>query len=76
VTVLPNGMGPSYEGLPTPSWFHPETVAAFKALELRSTDVIICTYPKTGTTWMHKVCVCVHGTGFTFSVLISKLVRS
>jgi hypothetical protein len=75
VTVLPNGMGPSYEGLPTPSWFHPETAAAFKALELRSTDVIICAYPKTGTTWMHKVCVCV-ALDFLFSVLISKLVRS
>jgi len=50
-----SGQGPRYHGLPTPTWFKPETADAFRKLEMRNTDVIISSYPKTGTTWLHKV---------------------
>ena len=47
--------GPDYGGVRMPIWHHREAAEAFRALELRDTDVIICTYPKSGTTWIHKV---------------------
>ena len=49
---LPTGR--RWRGLPVPTWFQDEGADAFTALETRDDDVVICSLPKGGTTWVHR----------------------
>ncbi len=46
--------GRRWKGLPVPGWFQEESADAFSRLSMRDDDVIICSLPKGGTTWMHS----------------------
>ena len=43
-----------YQGLPVPSWFHESTSGALQAMELRPTDVVLSSWPKSGTHWVYR----------------------
>ncbi len=41
-------------GLPLPRWFRADTSEALQALELRPTDVVLSSWPKSGTHWVYR----------------------
>ncbi|XP_040409579.1 sulfotransferase 6B1-like [Cygnus olor] len=52
----PEDMLFSYRGILYPTAFSsPETLEALKSLEIRSDDVILAGYPKTGTNWLEEM---------------------
>jgi len=45
-------------GLPVPLWWKQESAVAFRDLETRDTDIIMASYQKTGTSWLHQIIYC------------------
>jgi len=46
----------NYEGTPQPPWFDVEKLQLVrKSFLLQSSDIVIATYPKCGTTWMQQI---------------------
>jgi hypothetical protein len=43
-----------YRSLPVPGWFHESTSTALQAMELRPTDVVLSSWPKSGTHWVYR----------------------
>eukprot|EP00930_Biecheleria_cincta_P032650 TRINITY_DN22642_c0_g1_i1.p1 TRINITY_DN22642_c0_g1~~TRINITY_DN22642_c0_g1_i1.p1 ORF type:complete len:304 (+),score=62.25 TRINITY_DN22642_c0_g1_i1:72-983(+) len=43
-----------YRGTPVPKWFDEGTSQALESLELRSSDIVLCSWPKSGTHWLYK----------------------
>ena len=43
-----------YRGVPVPAWFHEGTSRKLESMELRSTDVVLASWPKSGTHWVYK----------------------
>ena len=41
-----------------PTHFNRESYEAFKALQLEASDVIMASYPKCGTSWLHQIIFC------------------
>ena len=41
-------------GLPVPRWFHPSTSTSLRELPLRENDVILASWPKSGTHWVFR----------------------
>eukprot|EP00985_Skeletonema_marinoi_P023136 scaffold15149_cov194-Skeletonema_marinoi.AAC.3 len=46
-----------YNSLPVPWWFNPASVSKFHSLPLHSTDIILSSGVKMGTTWMNKILI-------------------
>ena len=42
------------EQMPVPSWWQDSTSEALQALTLRPTDVVLCSWPKSGTHWVYR----------------------
>jgi putative glutathione S-transferase len=53
--VGPMPTGRRVNGMPVPFFFHEESAAAFKAMDVAADDVILCSLAKGGTTWVHKL---------------------
>jgi len=53
--VGPMPTGRRVNGMPVPFFFHEESAAAFKAMDVAADDVILCSLVKGGTTWVHKL---------------------
>ena len=43
-----------YRNLPVPGWFHESTSEALQNMELRPTDIVLCSWPKSGTHWVYR----------------------
>ena len=43
-----------YRNLPVPGWFHESTSTALQTMELRPTDVVLSSWPKSGTHWVYR----------------------
>ena len=43
-----------YRNLPVPAWFHESTSEALQNMELRPTDIVLCSWPKSGTHWVYR----------------------
>ena len=55
--LKPGRPGPKmyYDGIVAPSFFHEESARAFRAMEMRSDDVVMASPVKAGTTWVHRI---------------------
>jgi hypothetical protein len=49
---LPRRLAPT--GLPVPAWFHEDTSAALRSLPLKANDVVLASWPKSGTHWVYR----------------------
>ena len=43
-----------YRGIPVPSWFNEATSQKLETESLRPADVLLCSWPKSGTHWVHR----------------------
>ena len=43
-----------YRNLPVPGWFHESTSTALQTMELCPTDVVLSSWPKSGTHWVYR----------------------
>lgn len=43
-----------YRGTPVPKWFDEGTSQALERIELRSSDIVLCSWPKSGTHWIYR----------------------
>ncbi|XP_055955681.1 sulfotransferase 1B1-like [Patella vulgata] len=61
VVKIPDASGKTvtlleWEGRLYPNYKHPDIVKNVPSLKLREDDVILCSYPKSGTYWMFEIC--------------------
>ena len=42
------------DGLPVPRWFQESTSLALRSMQLRETDVVLASFPKSGTHWVFR----------------------
>eukprot|EP01062_Namystynia_karyoxenos_P028208 TRINITY_DN21414_c0_g3_i2.p1 TRINITY_DN21414_c0_g3~~TRINITY_DN21414_c0_g3_i2.p1 ORF type:complete len:1491 (+),score=369.84 TRINITY_DN21414_c0_g3_i2:86-4474(+) len=45
-------------GVPMPPWAREESVLMMHAMQLERDDVFLCSFPKTGTTWVNRILFC------------------
>jgi len=51
----PPPSGKKFKGVAMPSFFKEESWKAFNKSSFKESDIILCTVPKAGTTWVHKI---------------------
>lgn len=53
--IGPMPSGHRYRGLAVPPFFHEESAAAFRTMDMQPSDVVLSSLVKGGTTWCHKL---------------------
>ena len=54
----PTPTGRRYYGMPVPSWFREDSAAVFRSLPVKDDDILLLSFPKSGTTWLWKILSC------------------
>ena len=52
-----------YRGISVPSWFDEATSQKLEGMALRDSDVLLCSWPKSGTHWVHRALRLLSGAG-------------
>eukprot|EP00960_Hanusia_phi_P059567 764217-Hanusia_phi.AAC.3 len=47
-----------YKGLPQPEFFRQDSAEAFQDIEMFEDDILACSFPKCGTTWLWRILNC------------------